>query len=156
LVLGKENKLFLLDQLKLIPPILMKLIMTISVAFCVLFANLETQAQEQSLRNFREFRITITRTEKGVKMQSDQGSEWTDLSFTLDRHSSQAIDENGMTTLGNLAYKNSLGFAHYLLTISLVKGKLIIKGIEGTAWKELTFTLQENASQTINHLGMIK
>ena len=107
-------------------------------------------------KSMAQEKISIEKTENGLKMQSDKGSAWVDLSFNLPNDKSQAIDENGMTQLGELPTKRDLKFADYLFTITHTKEGISLTGIEGTAWKELSFSLQENGRQAIDQFGMTK
>ena len=47
-----------------------------------------------------------------------------------------------------------LKIADYLFTITKKKGKILLTGIEGTVWKELSFSLPKKTKQSIDHLGM--
>lgn len=67
---------------------------------CLIFSvSQKTIAQEQSDADLKTFKIKIENTKKGIKMQSLEGSAWTDLSFSTIKFKPQAINENGMTTL---------------------------------------------------------
>lgn len=124
------------------------------IALFVMAVSLESKAQEKSSGDLRAFKITIEMTDHGIKMQSDKGSAWIDLSFSLANNKSQAIDEYGMTQLGKVANNIDPKLADYLFTITKTNDRITVKGINGTAWKELSFTLQKNGRQTIDQFGM--
>lgn len=134
----------------------MKTISKLLIGLFVITVGSKSMAQEKISTDLKEFKITIEKTENGLKMQSDKGSAWVDLSFNLPNDKSQAIDENGMTQLGELPTKRDLKFADYLFTITKTKEGITLNGIEGTAWKELSFSLQENGRQAIDQFGMTK
>lgn len=113
-------------------------------------------AQEQSSAHFKAFKITIEKTDKGLKMQSHKGSAWIDLSFNLAINKPQAIDEYGMTQLGEVSTNKNPKLADYLFKITKTKDGITLMGIEGTAWKELSFLLPQNGKQSIDQFGMTK
>ncbi|MDD3739519.1 MAG: hypothetical protein PHP31_09540, partial [Lentimicrobiaceae bacterium] len=75
-------------------------------------------------------------------------------SFTLNNNEPQAIDEYGMTKLGEVSDKKDPELADYLFTISETEDGVILKGIEGTAWEKLDFYLPKGAREAINQSGM--
>ena len=124
---------------------------------CLIFSvSKKTIAQEQSDADLKTFKIKIENTKKGIKMQSLEGSAWTDLSFSTIKFKPQAINENGMTTLKEDTSGTDSDFADYLFTITKTKKGVELKGIKGTAWEELNFTLPQNTVQTIDQLGMVE
>jgi len=111
-------------------------------------------AQEQGAPDLKDFKITIEKTENGIKMESLKGSAWVNLSFRMAREKPLAIDEYGMTKLKNVSPRKDPDLADYLFIITKTKDGIILKGIEGTAWEELSFTLSNNEKQTIDRFGM--
>lgn len=111
-------------------------------------------AQEKSAADLKDFKITIEKTADGIKMQSWDGSAWIDLGFSLSNNKPQAIDEFGMTSLGKVSPHKDSNLADFLFTITKKKDQIILTGIEGTAWKELSFPLAVNEKATINQFGM--
>ncbi|MGI6756962.1 MAG: hypothetical protein ACOX32_03500 [Bacteroidaceae bacterium] len=87
-------------------------------------------------------------------MQSDKGSAWAELSFNLAKNKSQAIDEYGMTQLEEVSTNKDPKLADYLFIITKTKDGITLTGIEGTAWKELSFSLRKNSRQAIDQFGM--
>jgi hypothetical protein len=127
--------------------------MTSLIAF-FLIISFELVAQDRSSTDLKEFKITIEKTDNGLKMQSLKGSAWVDLSFSLADNKLQAIDEYGLTKLNDVSSKKDLNLTNYLFTITKNKDGIVLKGIEGTAWKELSLTLAKNRKQTISQFGM--
>lgn len=127
------------------------------IAVFSLVLGAESMAQGEDSTELQDFEITIEKTDRGIQMQSSNGSAWLDLSFTLSPDTPQAIDEWGMTGLDDMSADKDPRLADYLFTISYsTSGKISLTGLEGTAWKELSFTLPENGKQAINQFGMIE
>ena len=61
-----------------------------------------------------------------------------------------------MTELENLSEIKDNNFADFLFTITKTENGIELKGIEGTAWTELKFSLAENGKQAINQNGMTR
>lgn len=131
-----------------------RLLTTTLIALFVMAVSSESIAQDKISPDLKEFKITIEKTDNGIKMQSDKGSAWVDLSFSLTNNKPQAIDEYGMTQLGKVATNKDPNLADYLFTITRTKEGITLTGIEGTAWKELSFSLRENSRQAIDQFGM--
>jgi hypothetical protein len=118
--------------------------------------SIEVLAQEQEAAAVPQFKITIERTDNGLRLQSQQGSAWKELSFSLSDNQVQAVDEFGMAEPeeSNAARDNS--YADYLFTITKTKDGLLLTGMEGTVWTKLSFSLPANGKQTIDRLGMVE
>ncbi|MGE4590090.1 MAG: hypothetical protein AB7E34_11045 [Acidaminococcaceae bacterium] len=121
---------------------------------CLFILSAEIRAQKLNNSALKSFEITIEMTDKGLKMHSSEGSAWIDLSFSLTADKPQAIDEYGMTSVGQVNSEKDPKLADYLFTITDTKDGITLAGIEGTAWKVLNFTLSDNGKQTINQFGM--
>jgi hypothetical protein len=125
------------------------------VVILVLTVNWDIAGQEKDSANLNEFKINIERTGNGFKMYSDAGSAWIDLEFKLGNNRTKVINQYGMTELANVSTNKDSKFTDYLFTISRRNNRITVIGIKGTAWKELSFSLEINDNQFINHLGMI-
>lgn len=132
-----------------------RILLTKSLIALILFTlSSEIMAQEQSSSDLKHLKITIEKTDNGLKMHSSEGSAWNNLSFNLVYDKPQAIDEYGMTQLDKVSSDKDSKLADYLFTITKTKDGISLTGIEGTAWKELSFTLSENGTQMIDQFGM--
>jgi len=114
----------------------------------------ELVAQEKKSTDLKDFKVIIEKTENGIKMKSAKGSAWIDLSFSLNNYRPQAVDEYGMTNLDKVSTNKDKNLADFLFTITKTENGIELKGIEGTAWIELKFSLAENKKQAINQFGM--
>ena len=101
------------------------------------------------------FRIEIELTPKGVNLHSLSGSAWTDLSITLDNDQPQAIDEYGMTELNAVWLKKDPTLTDFLFTITKSDDHIILKGITGTAWTDLSLTLENKDKKVIDQHGLL-
>ncbi len=111
-------------------------------------------AQEQATTTLRPFKIVISQTADGLQLHSTNGSAWVEIAFSLNSHTPQAIDEYGMTTLATVATRKDPNLADFLFTIIKTENGIALKGIEGTAWTALEFSLSNNQSQAIDQFGM--
>jgi hypothetical protein len=133
-----------------------RLINNLLMAVIFFTANLELLAQETKASDLKSFKIIIEKTTDGIKLQSMAGSAWTDLDFSLKNNQAQAIDEYGMTILNNVASLKDANLADFLFTIARTKTGFVLKGLEGTAWGDLSFSLADNQRQAINQLGLVE
>ncbi len=123
------------------------------LAFLFLATTFEGIAQEK-ITEVSDFTIIVEKTDNGIQLKSNAGSAWVDLAFTLKNHQPKAIDEYGMTDLDNLSKNKDTHLADYLFTITKTETGIELKGIKGTAWTELKFSLADHQQQAINRLGM--
>ncbi len=133
-----------------------KLITNSLIAVFILTASSELIAQEKKSNGLKNFKVVVEKTDNGIKMQSVEGSAWIDLSFTINNDRPQAIDEYGMTELNKISSEKDSNLADFLFTITKTENGIVLKGIEGTAWTDLSFSLLENGKQAIDQFGMTK
>lgn len=124
------------------------------VALFLFTSSSELIAQEATSAGLKEFKILVEKTEDGIKMQSVQGSAWANLSFSLKNDQTQAVDEYGMTDFGAISSEKDTNLADYLFTITETESGIVLKGIEGTSWTDLSFLLALNSKQAIDQFGM--
>ncbi len=133
------------------------LLMPALIAVFLLVLMPGSMAQGEDSTEIKDFEITIEKTDRGIRMQSSNGSAWLNLGFRLSPDTPQAIDEWGMTGLDNVSADKDPKLADYLFKISYTKeGEISLTGLEGTAWKELSFTVPGNGKQAVNQFGMIE
>lgn len=125
----------------------------ILITILSLWISNEIIAQE-NINDLKDFNILITKTKEGIKMKSTEGTAWVDLAFSIQEGVPQAIDEYGMTDLDNTPTIKDNNIADFLFTITKTKKVIELKGIKGTAWTKLEFTINENQEQKINQFGM--
>ena len=131
-----------------------KLISNTLIALFILTASSELVAQEKKSDDLKNFKVVVEKTDNGIKMQSVEGSAWIDLSFSINNDRPQAIDEYGMAELNKISSDKDSNLADFLFTITKTENGIVLKGIEGTAWTELKFSLADNKKQAINQYGM--
>ncbi|MDX1279280.1 MULTISPECIES: hypothetical protein [Flavobacteriaceae] len=128
---------------------LILLIFTISLSSCS-----SSKRVEEKTADLKDFKVIVTKTDDGIKLQSVTGSAWIDLAFRINHNQEQAIDEYGMTELNKVSSEKNKDLADYLFTISKTENKIMLKGVEGTAWTELSFYLDKDGKQAFNQFGM--
>lgn len=131
------------------------LISALLTAFSYVFLP-EPMAHVRSNSTLKDFKIKIENTDGGLKMQCSKGSTWLDLAFSLALDKTQAIDEYGMASTEQPDQGKDPKLADYLFTITKTKDGVNLRGIKGTAWRKLSFTLGENKAQVIDQNGMSK
>ncbi|QEC51918.1 hypothetical protein EDD80_11539 [Anseongella ginsenosidimutans] len=132
------------------------MINTLLTTVFLLITNSALFAQKEKSADLKDFKIVVEKTEDGIKMQSIEGSAWTNLSFSIKKDQPQAIDEYGMTYLDNVSSDKNPRLADFLFTITKTDNGIALKGIEGTAWTSLSFSIAENGKQAIDQYGMAK
>ncbi|RZK77694.1 MAG: hypothetical protein EOO92_12450 [Pedobacter sp.] len=128
-------------------------ISTLAKASLAVMLLLTTSSFTHSPSELQEFKMTIKNTESGLELQGLKGSAWTKLGFSLNNYQPQAVDEYGMTELEK-STGNDPKLVDFLFTIEKSKDGVILKGVKGTAWKELTFSLAKGESQQVDQMGM--
>lgn len=126
------------------------------LSFLLLALSSALPAQAQPAAELKDFTFTIEQTDNGIRLESQKGSAWINISFSSDCDAPQAIDEYGMTRLEEVDPEKDEDLADFLFTITKTATGIRLDGIEGTAWKELSFSLQPNEKQTINQFGMLE
>jgi hypothetical protein len=130
------------------------LITNFLIAVFVLAVSSELFAQGKQPIDLKDFKIVIEKTDNGIKLLSYEGSAWLDLTFSINNNQSQAIDEFGMTELDKKSSDKDLKLADFLFTITETEKGIVLRGMEGTAWTDLSFSLSKNEKQAIDQFGM--
>ena len=125
------------------------------VVFLITISNLNLLAQETKPTELSEFLVSVETTDhKEIKLKCTEGCAWKTLTFNLsDMNSIQAIDEFGMTNK-NDENKKDENLSDFLITMQRTDNGLIFKGLNGTAWTDLRFSLKPNSPQLIDEMGM--
>ncbi len=131
-----------------------KLIPNLLIAVFILMASSELIAQEKKSSDLKDFNIVIERTDKGIKLNCKNGCAWKELTYSINDYQPQAIDEYGMTDLNKVSLNKDPNLSDFLFTLIKTEKGINLKGIEGTAWTELSFGLLRNQQQASNQHGM--
>jgi hypothetical protein len=103
--------------------------------------------------NLKNFEFQISRINHGLRLESMIGSNWTELDLNLPNDQLQLINKSGLVKSNNIGgIKNSQDF---LISIQKTEKEIFLKGLSGTGWVELSFTLSENGKQKVNENGMV-
>lgn len=136
----------------------MKSIKNLILLNCIIAAFILTSCN--SYKNkivLKSFSIEIIKTQEDIELLCTEGCAWTQLKFTNNNYQPQYVDELGMSNKSNeQTKKTDAKLANFLFSISKTDKGIQLNGIEGTAWKELNFSLKNNATQIINQMGMKK
>lgn len=126
------------------------------LVFGMLVLGAELFAQSSTENDLKDFKIVLEKNQDGlISMKSLKGSAWLELSFSLDADGVQAVDEYGMTKVGtNSSYQDS-ELTNFLFTVSTTEDGIRLKGLEGTAWTELTFSLDMDEAKEFNQFGTV-
>ena len=117
----------------------------------LLLSNVSAQEANTALKDFK---ISLEMQDDEVIMHCTEGCAWVNLTYKK-LNATQAINEFGMTTITEDDSKTNVPLSHFLFTITKSKEELRLKGIDGTAWKELSFRLKDGQKQLINQFGMV-
>jgi hypothetical protein len=123
-------------------------LITLSLLFFLLSSTI-VKAQEEKRSAIADFHITIQSTPNGIALTSSKGSAWVSLEFKLPYDKPQAINEYGMADP-----VKGLENGSYLFTITRTHSGIRLKGLQGTAWIDLGFTIPPYKAQSIDQLGM--
>ncbi len=103
-----------------------------------------------------EFFVTAqTEANNKVTLTCTEGCAWKTLSYTpANENVSQAIDEYGMANLKNINENKDANLSSFLFTVQKNGDRIILEGLEGTAWTELSFITTPYKPQGIDKMGM--
>ena len=86
-------------------------------------------------------------------MKCIEGCVWEDLTYE-NKKEFQAINEFGMTEIEDDQSNKNENLPKLLFTITKTDNGISLKGIKGTAWTDLSFSLRNNQTQAIDEMGM--
>lgn len=121
------------------------------IVFLLLIINITLTAQTDS-SELKDFKIIIEKQDNKVIMKCEKGCAWINLTYQNNKVA-QAIDEYGMTKLNESNTKES-NLSDFLFTLTKTNHGISLKGIKGTAWRSLSFSLPEGQQQRIDQYGM--
>ena len=112
--------------------------------------------QKKMAQETSPFLVTAkTEANNKITLTCTQGCAWKALSYTISENIRvQAIDEYGMADLNDLNTETNTNLSNFLFTVEKSGDRLILKGLEGTAWTELSFSTTPYKSQGIDKMGM--
>jgi hypothetical protein len=105
----------------------------------------------------KPFSIEVIKTEEAIKLKCTTGCAWTELNFTKNNYQPQLVNQFGMSDAKDeLSKKTDDNLANFAFSISKTEEGIQLNGEQGTAWKELNFSLKNYAPQVITQIGMAK
>lgn len=109
-------------------------------------------AQDEKTNKLAKFLILVETTNDGIKLTAERGCAFKQLSFSFYKHENEAIGPCGMTSLNEVQRCDSAAF---LFVVNKTKEGLIFEGVNGTAWKKLSFSCPDGKCyQYIDQNGM--
>ena len=126
----------------------------ISLIACTLIMGTSILNAQESTPDLKNFKISIEKKGNEVILKCEEGCAWIDLTYE-NKLEAQAIDEYGMTELNASKSEKDSKLTDFLFTLTKTKSGLSLKGIEGTAWTDLSFNLHKGQKQMINQYGMV-
>ena len=124
------------------------------IALFLLMANFTLMAQNDS-PELKEFKILLEKDGNKIIMKCEKGCAWIDLSYENNK-AAQAIDEYGMAVLNEVESDKPNNLTGFLFTVTKSVAGISLKGLKGTAWIDLSFSLSEGQKQMIDQNGMTK
>ena len=126
----------------------MKKYWSIICLFILLIAsNNNGYSQKNQSDKLSDFVIVISQNDKEIVLESSKGCAWKELKFETQKE--QGIDNFGMRN--DYDSKKDLKF---YFTIVRTKTEFLLKGIKGTAWKELRFSIKNNKKYEVTKFGV--
>ncbi len=115
-------------------------------------------AQEKESNDLADFLIKIEATKSHIKLNCVTGCDWKELHYTTTTANlMQAINRSGMTDLTEREILSKEDSTDFIFIIERTNIGLTLKGLEGIAWKELSFNCPEGeCTQLIDQMGMSK
>lgn len=130
-------------------------ILSISLFALLFIMGVNLNAQQANDVQLENFKIGVTMTDNGVALHGVEGLYWLNLSFSLKGKRAQAVNKNGMTKSTKGVKSSASNDNSLLFTVSKTGNKINLTGINGTAWKTLSFTLTPGETQFINQYGTV-
>ena len=120
---------------------------TIFLLILLIASNYNAYSQKKPTDKLSDFVIVISQNDKAIVLESSKGCAWKELIFETQKE--QGIDNFGMSNDYNA--KKDLKF---YFTIVRTKTEFLLKGIKGTAWKELRFSINNNTKYEVTKFGV--
>ena len=127
-------------------------IKTLLLCLVLLSVNSSLKAQGNT-KELKDFKISIEKNDGEIIMKCDVGCAWIDLTYE-NKKDFQAINGYGMTKLTEDQSDKELELANFLFIITKNDQGISLKGFDGTAWTDLSFSLHQGQKQLINQYGM--
>ena len=120
---------------------------TIFLLILLIASDNNAYSQKKPSDKLSNFVIVISQNDKAIVLESSKGCAWKELNFETQKE--QGIDNFGMSNDYNA--KKDLKF---YFTIVRTKTDFLLKGIKGTAWKELRFSIKNNKKYEVTKFGV--
>ena len=120
----------------------------------ILVFSADLTAQKAGSIKIYKFQILVETNEESIKLTGQEGCSFKEVTYNAGLNNSQAIDQDGMTTL-EMTKPGETKKRMFLFTITKTNEGLNFEAFEGTSWKKLNFECPKNiCSQIIDENGM--
>jgi len=129
----------------------------VALLTALLFSGIPSMAvaQPDETPDVSEFTVILKTSADGVQLTCKKGCAWKELKFsTVVGDGPQAVDQYGMTPLPRQRSTEQSDLSNFVMTIKRTQDGISLQGLEGTAWKTLTFGPVPERGQAIDQNGM--
>lgn len=103
-----------------------------------------------------DFLIDINNTDNKVVFKCYKGCAWKELSYKSATWKDPIwIDQYGINSTSE-QFSSDPSLIEFKFYLAKTEDKVFLKGVKGTAWVNLNFTLPDKEKQAINQLGMTR
>lgn len=114
-----------------------------------------TLAQSDETPEVSDFTMVLETSDEAVHLKCKNGCAWKKLTFSAAvGDAPQGVDQYGMTPLPRKQSKEQSDLANFVVTIKRTEDGVSLEGVEGTAFKTLTFGPVPDDGQAIDQNGM--
>ena len=132
---------------------LKKIITNLLFMFTVLTISTNAFAQK-SPHEFKHFEIVVEKSKTDIKLHSVTGIEWSNLTMSMSDGQTETIGVNGILSQKDIEKMENNETNSYIISITRTSDGVAMKGVKGTEWLELGFSMDSTRSQAINENGM--
>lgn len=122
------------------------------VAAFILATIVALPAQTDITAGEKSFKIFIQTTPEAIHLQCEEGCAWKELNFSTHNDEPQTIDEYGMTDFNSADVAKDMTLTDFLFVLTKTKDGISLQGLEGVAWKALSFSLSDGQRKSIDSL----
>lgn len=125
---------------------------TSALLFIIFIFSLSEIHAQETPEELKSFKIEISKEDSNIVMSCTEGCAWLESTYP-DDESYQALDAFGMTTLNEERVK-SQDLSDLLFLLIRTEDGVNIMSISGTAWTDLSLSLDSDQSFTFDQYGI--
>ncbi|WP_405351397.1 hypothetical protein [Nonlabens sp. Asnod3-H03] len=122
----------------------------------ILFSSSLLFSSEKVKNDEKEFLISIEMLENNeLQLVCTEGCAWETLSFTLSNNENdRMVNTYGLNVIENQDTNPNKGLALFLFSVQKSGNGLQLKGIKGTRWTDLNFSLRKDKPASVDNAGV--